>query len=62
MQKRMVLIALWVCFIMGILLAAHTVSFAGCIEDCKKGCCGDEGICSSESENACVSNCTKDCN
>lgn len=62
MGKTFVWVAVSVFFITGIFLALHTdASAASCRDECYSSCCGDEGICNGDDEEACVSDCLKEC-
>jgi len=62
MGRRFVFAAVSLFFITGIFLAIDTdSSAASCRDECYTSCCGDEGICNAEDEEACVSDCLKDC-
>lgn len=62
MGRKCICMAVSVLFITGIFLVIHTDSSAvSCRDECYQSCCGDEGICNGEDEEACVSDCLKEC-
>ncbi len=62
MVKRFVLTVMSLLFITGILPAVQAdSSAASCRDECYSSCCGDEGICNGDDEEACVSDCLRDC-
>ncbi len=62
MGKKFVWGALSLLFVTGVFLAFHTdASAISCRDECYSSCCGDEGICNGDDEEACVSDCLKEC-
>jgi hypothetical protein len=62
MIKKMIfmaIVALSMKFVLSAIQPAD--AFAGCHEDCYTNCCGDEGICNSDDEQSCVTDCIEDC-